>query len=824
LVSNVGTWMQGVGAAWLMTSLTPSPLLVALMQTATSLPIFLVGLPAGALADVVDRRKLLLVTQAWMLLAALALGLLTRAGLVSAWSLLALTFLLGLGGALSAPAWQAIIPDLVEHRELRSAVALNAMGFNVSRAAGPALGGFVVAAAGAATAFLLNAASFLGVLVVIHRWRQARVESGAPPEDMLGATVAGMRYVRHAPPLQAALVRIGVFILGASALWALLPVVARRELGLDATGYGVVLGSLGLGAVGSALLLPRLGRSLSVDRLTAVATLVFAGATLALAELRVLPLVVASMLAGGMAWMAMMSSLTVAAQMASPAWVRARALGIFLLVFQGMQAAGSIGWGALAQRLGDGGSLSCAAAVLVLGLVATWRWPLHVTEGLDLTPSQHWADPQIVMTPEPEDGPVLVTVEYRVPAERASEFVRAMEAMHRFRRKDGAVRWGLYRDMADPDRYLETFVVASWAEHLRQHARVTVDDQAIEAHAFSFQQPGIQPVAHHLIAARAVDGGSSMAPPGAELPSISRFAHEVRRACRRFDRHGGAVWQSEVVPQAAVLKLVEELLHILGAGARHDQDDVVRVHHDQVPHADGRDQPIAGGEQAVVGVERGVPAGNGVAVLVVLHHVVERGPVADVAPAEVHRQGHDVGHLLHDGVVDGDVRDLLVGLLQCGPAAALAGRREPLVGLRELLTERVQEFARAPDEHAGVPDVVSGLEVLPRRLRVRLFDESANLMRLQAVTPGQLGAQLDVAVAGLRMAGRHADVHHAMLHGQVVGKVERLVERLGFEDDMVGGEDGEDRVAVLPGDAEGRQGDGRGGVAPDRLADDVLRR
>src|SRR5262245_15186203 len=230
VTSNIGTWMQSVGAAWLMTSLTPSPLLVALMQTAASLPIVLVGLPAGALADVVDRRKLLLVTESWMLLVALALGVLTLSGLISAWTLLALTFLLGLGAALDAPAWQAIIPELVERQELPSAVALNATGFNVARAVGPALGGFVVAAAGPAAVFLLNAASFLGVLVAIYRWRRAHVPSEAPPEDMLGATAAGMRYVRHAPALQAVLVRIGVFTLGASALWALLPVVARREL------------------------------------------------------------------------------------------------------------------------------------------------------------------------------------------------------------------------------------------------------------------------------------------------------------------------------------------------------------------------------------------------------------------------------------------------------------------------------------------------------------------------------------------------------------------------------------------------------------------
>src|SRR5207302_143620 len=310
-------------------------------------------------------------------------------------------------------------------------------------------------------------------------------------------TTAGMRYVRHAPALQAVLVRTGVFIFGASALWALLPIVARQELSLDATGYGIILGSLGLGAVRGALLLPRLRRSLSVDALTAAATLVFAGAMLALAYLRFVPLVLVSTMAGGMAWMAMMSSLTVAAQTAAPAWVRARALGTYLLVFQGVMAAGSFAWGAVAEQFGSGTALAFAALALVCGLAATWRWPLHVVQGLDLTPSMHWPEPKLAITPDPEDGPVLITVEYRVPAERASDYIEAMNAMRRFRRREGAVSWGLFRDAADPDRYVETFLVLTWAEHMRQHVRVTVEDQAIEARAFSFQQPGVEPVASH---------------------------------------------------------------------------------------------------------------------------------------------------------------------------------------------------------------------------------------------------------------------------------------------------------------------------------------
>lgn len=490
-----------MGTAWLMTSLTTSALLIALMQTATLLPVFLLGLPAGALADIVDRRKLLLFTETWLLLVAAVLGILTFTNHMSAWDLLALTFLMGLGSALDGPIWQAIVPDIVNREELPSAVAMNATGYNVARAIGPALGGLVVAAAGPAAVFFLNALSFLWVIAAIYRWKPTRVPNNMPPEDMLGAIVAGMRYVRHAPPLQAVLIRIGVFAMGASALWALLPVVTRQELRLGATGYGILLGSIGFGAVSSALLQPRLRTWLSVDRLSVMATLVFAGATFALAYLHFLPLLVVCLMLAGMAWLALMSILTVAAQTAAPAWVRARGLSIYLLIFAGTMALGSFTWGALAENLGNGMALAIAALFLVAGLAAIRRWPLEGIERLDLTPSMHWPDPQVTLTPAPEDGPVMITIEYRVSAEQADGFIRAMDAVRRFRYREGAIRWDFFRDLAEPDRYLEVFLASSWAEHIRQHARVTVADQEIEAYAFSFLQPGTEPVAAHLITA-----------------------------------------------------------------------------------------------------------------------------------------------------------------------------------------------------------------------------------------------------------------------------------------------------------------------------------
>ncbi|MBL8080906.1 MAG: MFS transporter [Anaerolineales bacterium] len=500
IVSNIGTWMQSVGTSWLMTSLTPSPLLVALMQTAILLPVFLFGLPAGALADIVDRRKLLLITETWLLLIAFVLGILTFAEHINAWALLALTFLMGLGSALDAPLWQAIVPDLVERQDLPAAVALNATGFNVARAIGPALGGLVIATMGPAAVFFLNAVSFLWVLVAIYRWRRTIIPSNTPPEDILGAIVAGMRYVRHAPALQAVLVRIGVFTIGASALWALLPAVARYELNLGAAGYGILLGSFGFGAVSSALIQHRLRALLSVDRLTAAAAVVFAGATLALAYIRFVPLLVICLMMGGMAWLATSSSLTTAATTVAPAWVRARALGLYLLVFAGAMSIGSFAWGALAENFGNGFALTVAALFLVVGLVATRYWSLKAIQHLDLSPSMHWPEPQVAITPAPEDGPVMVTVEYRVSPEQADKFIHAMEEMRRFRYREGAIRWDFFRDLADPDRYLEIILAPSWAEHMRQHARVTVMDQEIEAHAFSFVQPGVNPTAAHLIA------------------------------------------------------------------------------------------------------------------------------------------------------------------------------------------------------------------------------------------------------------------------------------------------------------------------------------
>lgn len=365
IISYIGTWMQAVGAGWMMTVLTMSPLMVGLVQAAVALPVFLVILPAGALADMVDRRRFLLITQGWMVLASGTLGVLTLLHVVTPWNLLGFTFLLGLGAVMNDPAWQAITPELVPPEQHAAAVAMNSAGFNVARAIGPALGGMVIAAAGSGTAFLLNALSFFGVIVVLYRWKRPtpeRVETAA----LWDAVVGGLRYVRESPVVKSVLIRTGAFSVGAIALLALLPILARP---FGAPGYGALLGCFGVGALAGATILPRLRRQLSVDGLVAAAIVVFAGMTFAAGRINSFGGLCAVMATAGAAWIGILACLNTAAQTMSPSWVRARALSMYLLVLQGGMAIGSTLWGAVATRWGLPNALLCSALALLAGLV-----------------------------------------------------------------------------------------------------------------------------------------------------------------------------------------------------------------------------------------------------------------------------------------------------------------------------------------------------------------------------------------------------------------------------------------------------------------------
>src|SRR3954471_12726247 len=357
LTSNIGTWMQNVGAAWLMTGLSASPLMVALVQAATNLPFFVLAVPAGALADIVDRRRLLLVAQSWMLLVAVALAAVTFAGQMTPWLLLGMTFLLGLGSALNSPAWQATTPELVPREEVPAAVALGGVSMNVARAVGPALGGLLVAAAGPGATFLLNALSFLGVLFVVAQWRRPEEPSALPAERLLGAMRSGLRFVRHAPPFRAVLIRAIAFVVGSSSLLALLPVLMKQDTSLGPAHYGILLGCFGAGAVISVVLLPKLLRGLDADRTVTVGTIALAALTLAVAWLPYYPLWCVFLVIAGAAWLASLTRLNSSAQAAVPRWVRARALAVYLLVFFGGMAVGSVLWGFVADQAGVSQSL-----------------------------------------------------------------------------------------------------------------------------------------------------------------------------------------------------------------------------------------------------------------------------------------------------------------------------------------------------------------------------------------------------------------------------------------------------------------------------------
>jgi MFS family permease len=382
IVSYIGTWMQAVGAGWMMIMLTMSPLMVGLVQAAVALPVFLVILPAGALADMVDRRRFLLVTQGWMVLASGALGVLTLFRVVTPWILLGFTFALGLGAVMNDPAWQAITPELVPPEQHAAAVAMNSAGFNVARAVGPALGGMVIAAAGSGTAFLLNALSFFGVILVLYRWKRTPAER-IETEALWNAICSGLGYVRRSELVRSVLIRTGAFSVGAIALLALLPILARP---FGAQGYGVLLGCFGVGALAGATILPRLRRRLSVDGLVGAAIVVFAVMTFTAGRVQAFGELCLVMATAGGAWIGILACLNTAAQTMSPSWVRARALSMYLLVLQGGMAIGSTMWGALATRVGLPNTLLCSALALVAGLFTIRRHRLSA-QHLAMAPS-----------------------------------------------------------------------------------------------------------------------------------------------------------------------------------------------------------------------------------------------------------------------------------------------------------------------------------------------------------------------------------------------------------------------------------------------------
>jgi MFS family permease len=503
VVSDIGTFMQNVGAAWLMVSLGAGPIYVALTQSAASLPYFLLALPAGSAGDIFDRRKLVLFTESWMIGVALLIAVLTIGGFMSPWLLLVLTFALSAGDAFETPTWSAILPELVTKDDLAAASALNGIEFNLARAVGPALAGIVIAAAGVATAFVANVVSFFGVILVVARWKRPIRKRTTPPETLTGATVAAIRYVRHSPAILTVLVRTGVVLFFSSALFALLPTVAR-SVSESAVGYGLLLGCFGAGAIFGALLMQLARAMWSTEVIVSTGAVILGLVIVTISGLHRLSTLAPIMLVGGAAWVIFISLINALVQNLAPDWVRARVLAIFILVYQGSFALGSSVWGAVAQRAGIRVALVCAG-VGTIGSVVFVLFAKLPESTADLSPWNHWRMPVVVREPTKDlrRGPVLVTVEYTVNPEREADFMEAIHQYARIRRRDGAYRWGIFRDTELADCYLEIFLVNSWAEHLRQHERQTQADRELEQALRNCVVT--EPKVHHLIYANSIE-------------------------------------------------------------------------------------------------------------------------------------------------------------------------------------------------------------------------------------------------------------------------------------------------------------------------------
>jgi len=502
VVSDVGTFMQTVGAAWLMVSLRAGPMYVALTQTASALAFFVFALPAGAIGDIVDRRKLILFTETWMATVAIVITVVTFGGAMTPWLLLSLTFALSAGDAIESPTWRAVLPELVGKQDLAAASALNGIEFNFARAVGPALAGIVIAAAGVGTAFAINVLSFAGVIAVVARWKRPVPHRTTPPETVTGAIVAAVRYVRYSPSLRRVMFRAGATMFFASALLALLPSVAHR-VSASPIGYGILLGCFGAGAVLGAVVMPAARARWSTEVVASAGVAVLGLMTVAAALVHVMVMLAALMLVAGAAWIVFIALVNTLAQVLAPDWVRARVLAVFLLVFQGSLAAGSAFWGTVAAHRSILFALAGAGVgtALSAALARVARLP---DTTVDASPWNHWRMPVPPAGGRPAlgDGPVLVTAEYVVAEGQAAEFLEAMHEYARVRRRDGAYRWGIFRDIEKADLYIETFLVSSWAEHLRQHDRSTAADRTIEARVFRYATG--PSVVRHFVAAETV--------------------------------------------------------------------------------------------------------------------------------------------------------------------------------------------------------------------------------------------------------------------------------------------------------------------------------
>jgi MFS family permease len=500
LIANTCMWMNDVAAAWLMTSLTTSPVMVALVQTASTLPVFLLGLPSGALADIVDRRRYFMITQFWVAGSATMLCLAILSGAINPTLLLVLTFANGIGLAMRWPVYSAIVPELVPRSQLPSALALNGVGMNASRIVGPIVAGMLIAGAGTAWVFVLNAVLSIVAGLLILTWRRERKASALPGERFLGAMRVGVQYVRKSPRMRTALLRVFMFFVQSTALLALLPLIARQMPGGSAGTYTVLLAAMGAGAIVSATLIPRWRRLHSHDTIVHRGSWVQAVAMVLAVYAPNVWTAIPAMVVTGIAWLTVANTLSVAAQLSLPDWVRARGMATYQMAIMGGSALGAALWGQVAGLTDVRSSVVVAAVTGVGALWLTRRQRLEDSEIEDLTPSHRIKAPVPAWEFDPHDGPVLTTVEYRIDPARDNEFRLVMNETGRRRLSRGALSWELFRDTADPGRYIEYMVDESWLEHLRHFDRLTYSDELLRDRRQSFHIGERPPVITRCIA------------------------------------------------------------------------------------------------------------------------------------------------------------------------------------------------------------------------------------------------------------------------------------------------------------------------------------
>jgi len=527
--SALGYTMQTTVAAWLMATLTPSALMVSLVQTASTVPTLLFGLFAGTLADIVERRRIILVTQIVLLAATALLGATTFSGHIGPASLLALTFIVGLGFTFYLPAQQSSINELVSRSELPRAVALGAVAFNVARAIGPAMAGAIAAWMSSGSALLASAACFIFMIIALRLVKTRERPLAGVPERLVSGALSGVRFVRHSPAMRSLLLRNLTFGLCASAFWALLPVIARDQLRLGAGGFGLLSAGFGIGAITGALSLPSQLRHRSLNAVVAWATLLWVASTALMALANFTVLAVGATVGAGMAWVSVFASVSAGTQSTAPAWVRARAVAMSLVAVQASLALGSVVWGVWASATGTRSALIGSAAILLLLQAATHRIRVAMGSEADVTPGVQLPDLVFAEPPSPDDGPVLIQIDYRIEPERRAAFIRTVRRAERIRRRNGAVGWRTYRDVAEEGHIVERYVIQSWAEYVRLRARTTVADRrtldAIEA----FEKPGVPIRVSRLIGinleeagagAEALDTGGE---PEGERPALERL-------------------------------------------------------------------------------------------------------------------------------------------------------------------------------------------------------------------------------------------------------------------------------------------------------------